>query len=385
MVGTASRKGFNVTSADQMTLSDRLKVYYLKLVYGFRERVIESLQRLLFVPCTDPHRIVIHRVAAFGDAIVSLPAIALIRAHYPNAEIDLVSTSTAGITLADVLVENDVVDHIHLFKKQERAAALRQIRTQGYDLYIELPQNLNLYKSVRNMLLVRFYLRIPSAFGWDRGRLKRFASTQVAHMVIPREIDRFRLMLEKHGICGPVEFSIVTGAADKVSVDRLLGEPSGRQLVGFLIGGKLAQKKWPLQNWSALAEQLAGTYDLCLIGGSDEMDEAEEISRTNVAVRNFCGKTSILQTAELLKRCAAVVSLDTGAMHLAYAVGTPVVALFSTRDITKKWHPYGENNIAIEKRVECSYCFSKYCDDNICMKQITIDEVAAALSQLISK
>jgi ADP-heptose:LPS heptosyltransferase len=368
-----------------MALNDRLKVLYLTLVYGFRERAIGLLQRFLFVSYSTPSRIVIHRVAAFGDAVVSLPAIALIRAKFPDAEIDLVSTSTQGITIADVLQGSDVVDQIYLFKKHERAAALRQIRAHGYDLYVELPQNLNLYKSLRNMLLVRFYLKIPSAFGWDRGRLKRFARTQVDYMSIPREIDRFRLMLEKNGIEGTVEFPIAAYDSDREYIDKLIGEDGKRPLIGFLIGGKLAQKKWPLQNWARLAARWGSQFDFCLIGGPGEIEEAEAIRNTVPAVRNFCGRTSILQTAELLRRCTAVVSLDTGAMHLAYAVGTPVVALFSTRDITNKWRPYGVNNITIEKRVDCSYCFSKHCADNICMKRISVDEVAAALSELVSK
>ncbi|MBI1284612.1 MAG: hypothetical protein GC183_09795 [Thiobacillus sp.] len=368
-----------------MALSDKLKILYLTRIYGFREWAIGLLQRILFVSSSTPRRIVIHRVAAFGDAVVSLPAIALIRAKFPEAEIDLVSTSTEGITIADVLEASGIVDRIYLFKKRGRAAALRQIRAHGYDLYIELPQNLNLYKSIRNMLLVRFYLNIPAAFGWDRGRLKRFARTQVDFLSIPREIDRFRQMLEKNGIQGPVEFPIATADSDKKYIDKLIGKHGEKPLVGFLIGGKLAQKKWPLQNWAQLAVRNESRFDFCLIGGSGEMKEAEAICDAAAAVRNFCGKTSILQTAELLRRCTAVVSLDTGAMHLAYAVGTPVVALFSTRDITNKWHPYGMNNITIEKRVDCSYCFSKHCADNICMKRISVDEVSAALSELVSK
>jgi ADP-heptose:LPS heptosyltransferase len=368
-----------------MALSDKLKILYLTRIYGFREWAIGLLQRILFVSYSTPRSIVIHRVAAFGDAVVSLPAIALIRAKFPEAEIDLVSTSTEGITIADVLEGSGVVDQIYLFKKRERAAALRQIRAHGYDLYIEIPQNLNLYKSFRNMFLVRFYLKIPSAFGWDRGRLKRFARTQVDYMAIPREIDRFRLMLKKNGIQGSIEFPIVTDDSDKEYIDKLIGEHGEKPLVGFLIGGKLAQKKWPLQNWAQLAERGGSQFDFCLIGGGGETEEAEAICRMAATVRNFCGKTSILQTAELLRRCTAVVSLDTGAMHLAYAVGTPVVALFSTRDITNKWHPYGVNNITIEKRVDCSYCFSKHCADNICMKRISVDEVAAALYELVAK
>ncbi len=366
-----------------MTLRDRMKLIYLRSIYGYRSLVLSWLGRLLFRPYQAPSKIVIHRVAAFGDAIVSLPAIAAIRKQFPHTHIDLVSTAVEGITLDDVLQGSPVVNRVLLFKKQERGEALRQIRDGEYDLYIELPQNLNLYKSIRNMLLVRFYPKIPSAFGWDRGRLKRFAAIQVAHMQIPTEIERFRRVLSANGIEGEVEFPIVVGADDRQAVDALLQTTGDRLRVGFLIGGKLEQKKWPLDNWVSLAERLEGQFSLCVIGGPDEQAEAGYISSRVPSVTDLCGKTSILQTAELLRRCDAVVALDTGAMHLAYAVGTPVVALFSTRDITAKWRPYGEQNIAIEKQVPCSYCFSRHCDDNICMQQISVDEVHRALGQLM--
>lgn len=72
-------------------------------------------------------------------------------------------------------------------------------------------------------------------------------------------------------------------------------------------------------------------------------------------------------------------------MHLAYAVETPIIALMSTRDLTNKWYPYGNNNIVLERVLPCSFCLKKECEDNICMKNISVDEVYKNTQKLMNR
>jgi len=367
-----------------MSLLDRIQLFYVSLIYTIRQLAINGLRSLLFSNVSTPKSIVIHRVAAFGDSVVTLPALNLIRKRFPDSRIDLVSTAVVGINIKDIVSGSGVVDNVYLYTKKERKQALKDVKERGYDLYIEIPQNLNLYKSIRNMLLVRFHLGIKAAFGWDKGRLKRFARVQKKYLNIPREVDRFLSILSAHGIHGEAEFPVFIDATDQAVVDSVIGGAE-TPAVAFLIGGKLEQKKWPLDRWVVLAKRLSADYQLYLVGGPQEVDEANYIAERVPGLESLCGKFSIKQSAAFLRRMSAVISLDTGAMHLAYAVGTPVVALFSTRDITSKWFPYGERHKVIEKEIDCSYCFSKTCSNNRCMQLISVDEVHGTFLAMMGK
>jgi ADP-heptose:LPS heptosyltransferase len=87
------------------------------------------------------------------------------------------------------------------------------------------------------------------------------------------------------------------------------------------------------------------------------------------------GKTNLLQLAGLLERCTLLVTNDTGTMHVATAVGTPVVALFgSTPPLTTG--PWGKEHVVVRKDVPCSPCWKRICPtDHRCMELITVDEV----------
>ncbi|MGB0732338.1 MAG: glycosyltransferase family 9 protein [Pontibacterium sp.] len=367
----------------------------IKKRYATRLSIIRFVQSLLFKPAPSPQakakpgagklKIAVHRVGAFGDSVVALPAIAILRQHYPDAHIDLYSTHAVGVSIRQLMAEEDVVDNIFVFSKDERQKALVQIKQNAYDLYVEIPQNLNLYKTLRNMLFVRLSAKIPSAFGWDAGRIKKHLALQKAHMNIPREVDRFVANLAEQGIKGKIAYPLAHTDVERMKVAELLkpiplnGE---RKRFGLLVGGKLQAKKWPLDNWAELAKCLGQEGDVYIIGGPDEREEADQIVSLAPHAVNLCGETSILETAALLEALDLVVSQDTGAMHLAYAVGTPLVALFSTRDLSNKWHPPAASSVVLERVLSCSFCFKHDCEDNICMTGISVDDVLSARQEL---
>jgi heptosyltransferase-2 len=113
-----------------------------------------------------------------------------------------------------------------------------------------------------------------------------------------------------------------------------------------------------------------------LFGKEEERPIVHEILRhMGTKGIDLTGKTGLLQLAALLERCALLVTNDTGTMHVATAVGTPVVALFGSTDpITTG--PWGEGHVVVKKDVDCSPCWKRVCPtDHKCMKLITVDEV----------
>ena len=163
-----------------------------------RLTIISVLSNLLFTSKNEYKKILINRDGAFGDSIVALPALSLIRQKHPKAQIDLLSTNNGNVSFKDLGLNKDLINNLYTVKKDQRKETLKLLKKQKYDLFIQIPQNIGIYKSSRNMFLVRFYLNIGSAFGWDCGRIKSFMRLQKERLTTPTETDRFINILQEH-------------------------------------------------------------------------------------------------------------------------------------------------------------------------------------------
>ncbi|MDD2838530.1 MAG: hypothetical protein PHX59_06200, partial [Sulfuricurvum sp.] len=192
-----------------MTLIQSLKIGYVKVLLGIRHAVINTVQKCLFAPSTDPKKILVHRIGTFGDSIVALPAISLIRKRYPDARMEFVTTYATALNLS-VIIKEGIFDAVHLIDKKSRKSGIQTLKHGNYDLYIEIPQNYGLIKTLRNMLITRFVLGIRSGFGWDEGMTKLFVKEQLMFYPPLRESDRFVRNMARNGIVGEIEYPIKT-------------------------------------------------------------------------------------------------------------------------------------------------------------------------------
>lgn len=353
-----------------MTHSERIRLSIVVSIGWLRRKIIHIACRLLFRSKNKYERILINREGMFGDIIVALPAINLVRQHYPTARIDLFSVNNGGISFRDIPIQDDMLDNRYVVSKSERTDMLKELANNHYDLFIQIPQNLGIYKSIRNMLITRYLLGITSAFGWDEGRIKFDMEIQKKLREPMNETQRFIKTLHKHHIKGDILYPLI-------EEHTTLFPKQQKNIIAFLIGGKLQPKKWPTENWIKLGEKLNEQYTILVIGSSNEHAEAELISKQNNNCFNLAGKLNLSELFYVLKRIYFAISLDTGAMHLCDAAGTPQIVLFSTRDLTNKWYPTHSQSIVIENVLSCSFCLKILCEDNICMKQITPDQVIA--------
>ena len=114
-------------------------------------------------------------------------------------------------------------------------------------------------------------------------------------------------------------------------------------------------KQWPEERFCALALRIAQETNLgvLIVGGPEELEKSAMFSNLDKRINNLTGKTSLVELASLLKRSKLLVSGDSGPVHLACAVGTPVIALFRN-DIPgkgpKRWGPWGKGSAIIEKK-----------------------------------
>jgi len=363
-----------------MSFIDRLALAYVRLIKLFRATVINIFIKILFKETSANKKILVNRDGAFGDSIVALPALSIIRQNYPEAQIDLLSVNNNGISFKDIGISNNLINNLYSINKTQRKETLKKLKEQHYDLFIQIPQNIGIYKSIRNMLLVRFYLNIKKAFGWDYGRIKSFMRLQKLHDQINTDTNRFVTTLEQNGLYGDLSYPLVSQTPNEQEINKLI---ENTPHIAFLIGGKLQPKKWPLNHWVSLAKLIGNKQKILIIGGNDEKEEGEYINKKTSNTINICGKLTIPELRYVLEKTKIAISLDTGAMHLCDTTNTKLITLFSTRDLSNKWFPNNKDSVVIEKVLPCSFCLKTVCKNNICMSNILPNEVYSKMNELL--
>jgi len=160
---------------------------------------------------------------------------------------------------------------------------------------------------------------------------------------------------------------------------------SDESLVVIQPGARYWFKAWPSERFAELADRLTEKFGCqVLVGGSrQEIDLAQlVVKQAKSHLISIAGLSPIRTLAALLKRAALFVGNDTGAMHIATAVGTPVVALFGPSN-PAEWGPRGGPAEVIYKGLDCRACFHPTCQrgEQNCMKLITVDEVMSAAAR----
>ncbi len=118
------------------------------------------------------------------------------------------------------------------------------------------------------------------------------------------------------------------------------------------------------------------------MGGAGDIKFGVEISkRAGDIIVNLVGKTNYMEVAEIISRSNLLVSNDTGLVHMAAAVGTPVVGIYSSRDYSGAWHPWGDSHTVLrDDSVTCRFCLKTECETKECINNITVEHVVDACS-----
>ena len=166
-----------------------------------------------------------------------------------------------------------------------------------------------------------------------------------------------------------------------------LGIQRSQSMVILQPGARYWFKAWPPERFAELADRLTSQYSCqVLIGGSDQdIDLAQQIQQMAKSKPIImAGRTTIKQFAAIAKMSALFVGSDSGAMHIASAVGTPVVALFGPSN-PREWGPRGGPVEVLYKEIDCRSCFHQTCTrgEENCMRLIVVHEVFAAAQRIL--
>jgi len=164
------------------------------------------------------------------------------------------------------------------------------------------------------------------------------------------------------------------------------------KLLALHPGASCPSKIWPYQRFAEAADRLVKNYGfkVVILAGPKDVTLAEGLlKQIKSEAINLAGKTSVSQLASVLKRCRLFISNDSGPVHIAWAVGTPVISIFGRAQeglSPKRWGPLGLKDIILHKKVGCIECLAHNCVKNFaCLEAITVDDVVAAADAILSE
>lgn len=350
-------------------------------------------------------RILIVNLTRLGDLLQTSPTVAGLRAKHPDAEVTLL----AERNFAEVCEAIPGVDRVErldldrigrlLLEGGARVAeayhlvhgVVADLRSRRFDLALN-------FSSSRMSAVLLGLLGVGDVRGWsmtpDGFRSIRHPWARLfAASCLNRRFAAFNLVDCYRGIAGClVDGSqrlayAVRDEARRAITERLSahGLAADAPLVALQLGASRPVRRWPVDSFARLAADVAadGTC-VALIGGAGERELAEAVRRASALpderTIDLCGTTTIAELAALLERADVLVTGDTGPMHLAAAVGTPVVALFFGPALPFDTGPYGEDHVLLHAAVACAPCdHAVSCLDPFCRTTIRPDVVAAAV------
>jgi asparagine synthase (glutamine-hydrolysing) len=349
-------------------------------------------------------RVLIFRIGSLGDTCVAIPAFRLIRQNFGNAEIRVLTNFPVGkgvkaAPLKMVLGESGLVDGyfeypLGMSSWEDTGRCASELRQWCPDVLIYLMPRRSRRQLLRDYLFFRFGVGIEKIVGLSFDSNANAWEWNAAQQRFEPEAHR---LLRNLAELGEVDLSSKSVwdlgiQSGEINQAKYLLEtwPGATDYIVCGMGTKFDTKDWGEDRWEEWAKMLAGDYPrlgLVLIGVADEYERSERVARHWCGpALNLCGKLSPRESAGVLRHARCFVGHDSGPMHLAAAVGTPCVAVFSAQDKPGIWFPYGERHQVIYHKTECFGCKLEVCEkyQKKCIRSITVDEVLTATKVLLT-
>jgi heptosyltransferase-2 len=339
---------------------------------------------------TDYRRILMIRLSSLGDIILTTPVLRLLREHCPSARIDFMLKAE----FQDVLRAHPCVDRLlPVDTRQPLRHTIRELRDTQYDLVLDLHRTLRsswLYhrSRARHRLAYRKYtLRRALLVHFKWNTLRGTAS-------VP---ERYALPLRRLGMQTPLPPTEIHVDAESVlAVEQYLANTGLKAVSQCLIavapGARWQTKQWPVERFAAAARALSVRHAATIVIVGDDHDRSlVQAFQQQLAVPciDAVGQLPLMQTAALLQQCRLLLCNDSGLMHLATALGVPVVAVFGPTVKAFGFYPFQAAAEVVSHPLSCRPCTTKGANrcplgHHDCMRRIAPERVVAAAETLWS-
>jgi heptosyltransferase-2 len=366
-------------------------------------------------------KILVRGVNWLGDAIMSTPALIRLREAKPTAEILLLTPEK----LSGLWHEHPAIDRVMAFAAGEGVMSVaRRLRGEGFETALVFP---NSPRSALEVFLAGIPNRVGYARPWrnwfltralpprpDEVRMHKRSRGEVRALVAGKKIGagkspvpsrghhmfQYLHLVESVGACGDAVAPALAVTAEEVRMTRArfrAGSPEvGLKLIGINAGAEYGPaKRWPVRRFVEAAVGMSRQVDCTfwILGGLSDLELAKEVATgiraEGVSSERICllaGETSLRELCAALKACDVVLTNDTGPMHVAAAVGTPVVVPFGSTSwrMTGPGLPGDSRHRFLDRQVPCSPCFRRECPiDFRCMTEISSEEAIKGMREIL--
>jgi lipopolysaccharide heptosyltransferase II len=298
----------------------------------------------------------------------------------------------------DIVEGNPYLDEVIVFDKAKdhdggirgTAKFIQRLRRKKFDIAFILHPTTRVH-------LITFLAGIPQRIGYDK-KMGFLLTTRIPHtkhegrkheMEYTLEVVRsFGIETDDRALFMPTD----PGAERRV--EELLtanGITSDDVIVGIHPGASCPSKRWPPEKFAGLADSIMRMYKVKVVvvtGPADVGFGNEVVTLSHERLVHLAGALSVKELAMLLKRCTLFISNDSGPVHIAVAVKTPVISLFGRNEqglSPKRWRPLGVHDVVIHKDVGCKRCLAHNCKKGFeCLTRIEINDVMDAVKKFLT-
>ena len=273
-------------------------------------------------------KFLIIRFSSIGDIVLTTPVIRCLKKQVPDAQVHFLAKEK----FRSIIEHNPYIDKLHVLAHSFELM-IEELKTEEYDYIIDLHHNV---KTLR----VKKELKKKS-FSFYKLNIEKYIYTSLKINLLPKAhiVDRYMKTVESFGIkndgAGLDHFIIEQDETKKSDI------PASHHAgyIACVIGAAHTTKKWPVAKWKEFAGKL--NHPVILLGGDEDRAAGEEIASVDkVKVYNACGKFSINESADLVKKSKLVITHDTGLMHIAAAYKKPIISLWGNTVPSFGMYPY---------------------------------------------
>ncbi len=340
----------------------------------------------------DYQKILVLQPDHIGDVLLSTPMIHALRQKFPESQIDILVGSWAK----PIVEHNKDINNIHVlnfkqFNRGNAKAPQSKIKT-FYDLKYQ-KYDLCVMARSRNRLIRLFAWAtgIPNLIGFEAQGKDNFLTIKVKQQNLREHIVMRNMRIAEAlgaDISNP-ELVLEFSEADQKKAQQII-EGAQKPIIGVNPGAGTKAKQWPASKFAKLVQRLSQEKKATVVitGSPAEVDLANNVARkSGVSPIIAAGQTSLLELAALQSKLDLYISNDSGPMHMAAAVGTPVIDLHSGTDYPSMWRPWGDEHTVLSYAEKCDKlpCFKTECDyfNHGCLDLISVDEVVSTVQKYL--
>jgi len=332
-----------------------------------------------------------------GDVLFSTPLVSAIKKAYPKSYIAYI----CNLKVKDILNTNPDINEVFVFERDEYRNLWKKSKIQAIKKFF------NFWREIKNRKFdIAFDLSLGKEYAFscwragikDRRGFNYKDRGRFLNHKIPFDGFNDKPVAEYYlDLFGVAERSsaptvLITTDEDKRYIDNFLtqsGVNSNDILIGIAPGGgmsfgkeKQGRKRWPGKKFAELSDKIIEKYDarVILIWGPGEEDLVKEITDNMKLKPIIAPKTTIRETAALMKKCKMIVSNDGGMLQIAVSQGVPTASIYGPTD-EKVYGPYpkSEKHIVMTSKIDCRPCYKKFrlpeCEHKKCLEDISVEEV----------